>query len=848
MRKKCFAVIIGFVTLLLLMPCITSSAHASEWEFECPQLQYYKTEGSSVTLSWEWRNPFVEADLEIYCLTTNKRYSAPEKQGSMRINNLPAGETLVFQWRSTAMIDGSWKYTSFSEPLSITVKEGWDVTYDAAGGANAPAKQEKKPGISLRLSSIQPTRTGYTFKGWATNMSDALKGIVTYMPGDTYSSDKRLQLFASWEKVSEEPVVKTYSIYYRSNGGIGGPATQTKEQGRTYYISPDYPTRAGYSFVGWAKSSTATSALYQPGDAYNEDRNLTLYAVWQQDVVKYSVLYDANGGVSAPATQTKNAGESLKLRTNVPTRTGYTFLGWSTSSTAKTATYQPGDIYTRDVSTTLYAVWKKEETAKQISECRISTDKYYFTYDGSEKSVVIKVYDGSKLLTEGTDYSVSGNGRVNSGECIITISGKGGYTGAKRVSFLIQKAEPTLRFEKESVTITVMDSGKRPNTLKYTTGSEITYTSSNEKIATVDNEGRITYKGLGTVYITATRAESTNYKAKTCSYKLTIENASKLDDSYTVSYNANGGTGAPKEQSYRYGKIAYISKTIPSRPGYSFLGWADSSSSTTVVYKSGATYSGNRDITLYAVWGNKQTTTSYSKVLKFEEIALPFDNLYGKEGTATEKICKIVYKKKDARRFCNSVFNTGYKGNCFGMASTAGLLYAGGKKNKEDKQLSTKYRWGGKGKYISLKNQVIALQAAASSDQNITAMYEKNTTDLAKAVKDDLNNNKVTIVSMHQGESGHSVVAIGFETINSSYDRITIYDVYSWNSDANRKKQYLYLYKNTSGAYDGTWKYVVNGSAKFNHKNKNDDIALTYETYSQYSQLWNKRGTLTFNQ
>ncbi|MFR5620003.1 MAG: InlB B-repeat-containing protein [Clostridium sp.] len=42
-----------------------------------------------------------------------------------------------------------------------------------------------------------------------------------------------------------------------------------------------------------------------------------------------------------------------------PTRTGYIFKGWSTSSTATKASYQPGDNYTSNSNVTLYAVWEK---------------------------------------------------------------------------------------------------------------------------------------------------------------------------------------------------------------------------------------------------------------------------------------------------------------------------------------------------------------------------------------------------------------------------------------------------------------------------------------------------------
>lgn len=73
-------------------------------------------------------------------------------------------------------------------------------------------------------------------------------------------------------------------------------------------------------------------------------------------------------------------------------------------------------------------------------------------------------------------------------------------------------------------------------------------------------------------------------------------------NTYTVSYNANGGTGAPGNQTKTYGVDLTLSSTKPTRTNYNFLGWGMSASAITVSYAAGATYSANSAITLYAVW------------------------------------------------------------------------------------------------------------------------------------------------------------------------------------------------------------------------------------------------------
>lgn len=71
---------------------------------------------------------------------------------------------------------------------------------------------------------------------------------------------------------------------------------------------------------------------------------------------------------------------------------------------------------------------------------------------------------------------------------------------------------------------------------------------------------------------------------------------------YAVKYNANGGTGAPGQQTKTYGQTLKLSSTKPTRTNYNFRGWGTSASSTTVAYAPGANYTANAAITLYAIW------------------------------------------------------------------------------------------------------------------------------------------------------------------------------------------------------------------------------------------------------
>lgn len=83
--------------------------------------------------------------------------------------------------------------------------------------------------------------------------------------------------------------------------------------------------------------------------------------------IQNTVEYNANGGSGAPGMQLKDYGKSLTLSYIEPTRSGYTFLGWSTSSSASYATYSAGDSFTSNKNTTLYAVWEEEKSTYTIN-------------------------------------------------------------------------------------------------------------------------------------------------------------------------------------------------------------------------------------------------------------------------------------------------------------------------------------------------------------------------------------------------------------------------------------------------------------------------------------------------
>ena len=223
------------------------------------------------------------------------------------------------------------------------------VSYDGNGAikGTTPGNQTKVSGSTLTLSIVAPRRTGYNFKGWGTTTSE-----VKYQPGDTYDKNARMNLYAIWEPYQ-------YHIDFNANGGSGAPSGKIKTYGVSLTLPTETPTKKDYVFIGWAATSNATKASWAAGGAFAKNQDMTLYAVWAPD--KFTVKYNLKGGIesgnAAFAAKTYAYGTSVTITSVVPTKKGYVFKGWDTSSKAETVVYSPKETYAKYRNVTLYAVW-----------------------------------------------------------------------------------------------------------------------------------------------------------------------------------------------------------------------------------------------------------------------------------------------------------------------------------------------------------------------------------------------------------------------------------------------------------------------------------------------------------
>lgn len=121
-------------------------------------------------------------------------------------------------------------------------------------------------------------------------------------------------------------------------------------------------------------------------------------------------------------------------------------------------------------------------------------------------------------------------------------------------------------------------------------------------------------RGVGTSYNNRTYTvhawwDSSGFSHGTDYATTTVTVPAVARPTYTVSYNANGGSGAPSNQTKQHDITLTLSSTKPTRGGYEFAGWGTSATDTGVKYAAGGQYTENASITLYAIWTNAAKLT-----------------------------------------------------------------------------------------------------------------------------------------------------------------------------------------------------------------------------------------------
>ena len=195
-------------------------------------------------------------------------------------------------------------------------------------------------GDSITLPT--PTRTNYRFDGWFTASSG---GTLVGQAGDAYVPTATVVLYAQWT---------AYRVTINRQGGSGSPSSLTVMPGDSIAL-PSQSNQSRLNFAGWYDSASGGILVGQPGDSYTPTGNVTIYAQWNA-TLSYSL-----GGGSMPngesSTQVVNVNTTPSITLPTPTRSGYEFTGWYSSSTSGSKLGDGGGTFNVTENDTLYARW-----------------------------------------------------------------------------------------------------------------------------------------------------------------------------------------------------------------------------------------------------------------------------------------------------------------------------------------------------------------------------------------------------------------------------------------------------------------------------------------------------------
>ena len=481
----------------------------------------------------------------------------------------------------------------------------YTISYNANNGTGAPASQSKSYGVGIKLSTSIPTRTGYTFTGWNT----ASDGSGTaYASGADFTNNANTVLYAQWRinkvyvgfNTNGGSITKNTDVYVAdSNGNIakngsykfhsisyGGTlgTSGLTNYNNTKYLYVEKTGSAVTSGQEWICMSGCTQAnkVFNQTDQYaasdfcdasKSDCSVVLGVNWND---RYTVTYNNNGG-SGCSSKTVTPG-GIYGTMCVPTREGYTFVGWFDSGYKDSPLNYYADTYSdlknafgtnQDALYNHYLEYGKNE-GRRISQY-IASDK--FTANANQT-----IYAGWKA-----GYLIEYNANGGSGTMNSTLATTGSSVTIKSNGF----TRDGYLFE------------------GWTTNSN----------GTDDGYGWTGWSGTWNY---------TSGKYGIANSKLVLYARWKTIKTYTISYNSNGGSGTMSSDTVSTGGAATIKNNTFTRSGYTFAGWTTNSDGTDDGYGWAEGWSGtwnydngqygiaNNALVLYARWNPKSYTINYN--------------------------------------------------------------------------------------------------------------------------------------------------------------------------------------------------------------------------------------------
>lgn len=428
------------------------------------------------------------------------------------------------------------------------------VNYNANGGTGTMAAGTGRQYFTYEVLDNAFTRQGYVFVEWNTSADGTGD---SYAEGDEINltssetgdlTATSITLYAIWDVDSENPL--TYTVHYNANGGTGTMDDEVYTDGEDFYLSDCDFTREGYTFDSWNTNANGNGTSYDAGDLLVISADITLYAIWtsdgDDDPITYTIHYAANGGTGTMTDGIVEAGDYYTVKACSFTRNGYTFLTWNTQADGNGTIFTAGTEFLPTADMTLYATWQANGGGSGEGGGQ----------GGEPETTTFTIHyaanGGSGTMTDGT---VDEGDYYTVKACSFT---RDGYT------FLTWNTQPD-------------GSGSI-----FTVGTEFLPTANITLYAIWQANGGGSGEGGG-------------------------QGGETEVTSFTIHYDANGGTGTMADGTVEEGDFYTIKACAFTREGYTFVGWNSRADGTGSTYSAGEEINPGRDFTLYAMWVADET-------------------------------------------------------------------------------------------------------------------------------------------------------------------------------------------------------------------------------------------------
>lgn len=445
--------------------------------------------------------------------------------------------------------------SSLTASYTIKVTEYmFDIFYDFGNGEwdgrvtyHDTLYESSTADIKYTVLKFEPTLEGSVFKGWDTSSSAS---TVRYTGGSTVTvtHDDGLELYAVWQKTG---YVISLTASPSSYGTVTGAGTYSPGETVTIKAVPS----ATHVFEGWSDGNTDATRTFTA----TEDVSLAA----RFDLIPYTVVFHANGGSGTMENQIFRYGSWQALTANSFTRTGYVFSGWAESPNGSVADKDGAMLimrYDEPRTIDLYAVWTPQHTVTFINE------------QGATK--------WTRTVTEGTSVK-----KPSSSTSYMY------YADEDRTIAYMFRAV----YADETVYIKYTSGTTYSVVFQLTEGYRDILCTQN--IASGGTAARLQDPDTGTYSYWSDSSCTEPYTFGPVRATTSVFVSLTVKDSYTVSFETNGGSSVASQTVYDGGRVKQPSD--PARDGYTFKGWYSDSKLTTL-YDFTTMVSGS--FTLYAGW------------------------------------------------------------------------------------------------------------------------------------------------------------------------------------------------------------------------------------------------------